>query len=227
MNIVHLGDCMDGLKDKPDGYYDLAVCDPPYGIGMDLDLSTKLAKHGFKEHNKGATSFFDSMPPDETYFKELFRVSKEQIIWGANHFIDKINRPFTCFLIWNKVQRGFSFADAEMAWTSFSSAARVFDYARGNDSGFAPKLKGIDRVGINIHPTQKPVSLYQWIFKNYAKEGMKILDTHVGSGSSRIAADKAGLSFEGWELDADYHAAQEKRYRLFKQQLRLDYSIDL
>jgi site-specific DNA-methyltransferase (adenine-specific) len=224
MNIVHLGDCMAGMADKPDGYYDLAVVDPPYGIGQPKqsnlkgyngrsDLETRLQKNRL---NQGAGKLkgrvlnqsnteWDNNIPDDDYFIELFRVSKEQIIWGGNYF----GLPATrCVICWDKMQPWENFSQWEMGWTSFDSPARLYKFD--------------NRTGNKLHPTQKPIALYDWIFKNYAKEGMKILDTHVGSGSSRIAADKAGLDFEGWELDPDYHSAQEKRFNYFKQQLRLD-----
>lgn len=214
INTVHLMDCMIGMKETPDKFYDLAVVDPPYGIGYSKLVGLKKQQHGWKERNE---SEWDNKIPDGKYFNELLRISKNQIIWGGNYF----NLPTTrCFLIWDKVQR-IDQADCEYAWTSFENSARVFRYARGNESGFAPMLKGTERAGINIHPTQKPIALYSWILHNYAKPGFKILDTHVGSGSSRIAAHKAGLDFTGYELDADYWAAQEKIYKDFCSQLTL------
>jgi site-specific DNA-methyltransferase (adenine-specific) len=213
-SIVYNADCMDIMKGYPDKYFDLAVVDPPYGIGYSQLIGNKKKEHGWKERN---ASQWDSETPKSEYFEQLFRVSKNQIIWGGNYFDLP---PTRCFIIWDKVQR-IDQADCEFAWTSFNVSARVFQYARGNESGFAPKLKGVERAGINIHPTQKPIALYDWIFKNYAKPTDKILDTHLGSGSSRIAAYKSGLSFVGIELDKDYFEAQEKRFNTFKNQLRL------
>lgn len=207
-------DCIEVMKRYPDKYFDLAVVDPPYGIGYSNLVGSKLVKHRWK--CRKATEW-DSKTPDDDYFNELFRVSKNQIIWGGNYFGLP---PTRCFIIWDKVQR-IDQADCEMAWTSFNTSARIFDYSRGNESGFAPKLKGSERAGINIHPTQKPIALYGWIFKNYAKEGDIILDTHLGSGSSRIAANKAGLSFVGCEIDVDYYTAEQKRYKEFASQLRM------
>lgn len=218
ISIVHNTDCLQELRNTPDNAYDLAVVDPPYGIQADSNAyknGQNCKINGFKEHQPGS---WDSIPPPPEYFAELFRVSKQQVIWGGNYF----DLPATsCYLVWNKVQRGFSFADGELAWTSFSSAVRIFDYARGNDSGFAPKLKGVGRIGINIHPTQKPVALYKWVYQLYAKPGYRILDTHVGSGSSRLAAHDAGLDYIGYEIDKHYYAAQEKRYREYIQQASL------
>ena len=211
---------MAGMADKPDGYYDLAVVDPPYGIGED----------GESNHSRGslakptlyAPKDWDKNAPDSAYFDLLNRKAQKIIIWGANHFISRIPFDSPCWLVWNKLNGENDFADCELAYTNFKTSVRMFTFR------WAGMLQGnMKDKETRIHPTQKPVALYDWIFKNYAKPGMKILDTHVGSGSSRIAADKAGLSFEGWELDPDYYAGQEKRYKLFKKQLRLNYSIDL
>jgi site-specific DNA-methyltransferase (adenine-specific) len=213
-NIVYNKDCIEGMKEYPDKWFDLSIVDPPYGIGYSQLVGTKKKKHGWKERK---SSEWDNEIPKAEYWNQLFRVSKNQIVWGGNYF----NLPPTrCFLIWDKVQR-IDQADCEFAWTSFQNSARVFRYARGNESGFAPKLKGTERAGINIHPTQKPIKLYDWLLKNYAKEGDKILDTHVGSGSSRIAAHKGKFDFTGFEIDADYWNAQEKRYKDFASQLTL------
>ena len=222
MNIVHLGDCMDGMASKPDNYYDLAVVDPPYGIGMDnsnkrVKPSRPNSYTNYLDLRYHVTDW-DSNKPDKEYFEQLFRVSQNQIIWGANYLCEYLPSG-KGWIFWNKLN-GIDncFSDGEFAFSSKGIQSRYFEC-----STFDGLNGGKDR----IHPTQKPIALYDWIFKNYAKPGMKILDTHVGSASSRIAADKAGLWFEGWELDAYYHAAQEKRYKLFKQQLRLPYSIDL
>jgi site-specific DNA-methyltransferase (adenine-specific) len=194
------------MASKPDNYYDLAVVDPPYGIGGDALHSHRALNGAGKLKNRilntGNTKW--DIAPNKDYFEELKRVSKNQIIWGGNYFPLP---PTRCVICWDKMQPWENFSQWEMGWTSFDSPARLYKFD--------------NRTGDKIHPTQKPIALYDWIFKNYAKPGMKILDTHVGSGSSRISADKAGLSFEGWELNEDYHAAQEKRYKLFKSQLRL------
>jgi len=212
MNIVHLGDCMEGMASKADNYFDLAVVDPPYGIGAGISKTGGASKHNSMSRLKHNTKIYNDIKPDIKYFEQLFRVSKNQIIFGGNYFTDMLY-PSRCYLIWDKMNFLPSMSQIELAWTSFNEHSRLVKINSNQDDRF--------------HISQKPVALYDWIFKNYAKPGMKILDTHVGSGSSRIAADKAGLSFEGWELDPDYHAAQEKRYKLFKQQLRLPYSIDL
>ena len=196
---VFLMDCMEGMKNTPDKYYDLAVVDPPYGIGI-----SSAREIGYRGMNVFTPKQWDNEPPDEAYFKELFRVSRNQIVWGGNYF--KLP-PSRCFLIWDKGE-GFydrSYAEAELAWTSFDANVKIFKrdpLARGDYRG-------------KIHPTQKPIALYDWIFAKYATPGMKILDTHLGSGSSRIAAYKAKLDFTGYEIDAEYFEAQEKRFQIF------------
>ena len=211
---IILGDCIEVMKGYPDEYFDLAVVDPPYGIGED----------GLKNHSRNQKAQakkytpknWDSQPPDKAYFYELIRVSKNQIVWGANHFISRLPFDSSCWLVWDKDNSG-DFADCELAWTSFLSAVRKFQF-RWNGM-----IQGdMKNKETRIHPTQKPVALYDWIFKNYSKPTDKILDTHLGSGSSRIAADKAGLDFTGIEIDKDYFDASEKRYRDFKAQLRIE-----
>jgi site-specific DNA-methyltransferase (adenine-specific) len=206
---------MEGMARYPDKYFDLAIVDPPYGIGYSDVVGKKKKEHGWKERK---SSQWDLHTPSFEYFIELFRVSKNQIIWGGNYFDLK---PTRCFLIWDKVQR-INQADCELAWTSFSSSARIFQYARGNESGFAPKLKEIEKAFANIHPTQKPVKLYKWLLQNYANQGDKILDTHLGSGSSRIAAYEMGFDFTAFELDKEYFEAQEKRYKAHIAQLKME-----
>ena len=213
-NEVFLMDCMEGMKQYPDNHFELAIVDPPYGLNYAKLAGSKKSKHGWKERE---ASEWDKKIPTQDYFNSLLRVSKNQIIWGGNYFNLP---PSRCFVIWDKVQR-IDQADCEFAWTSFKKSARVFRYARGNESGFAPKLKGTERFGINIHPTQKPIKLYEWLLTNYANQGDKILDTHVGSGSSRIACHKMGFDFTGYEIDEDYWNAQEQRYKQFKKQLTL------
>jgi site-specific DNA-methyltransferase (adenine-specific) len=202
---------MRGLSDKA---FDLAIVDPPYGIKADENAfknGVNCKANGFKEHKN---TNWDNEIPTLEYFTELFRVSKEQIIWGGNYFTD-ILPPVMSWIIWDKMQYNFSFSDGEMAWYSRNTKMKIFRYARGNESGFAPKLKGAERVGINIHPTQKPVALYDWIFRNYAKPGDTILDTHMGSQSSRISAYKAGLDYTGCELDPEYFEQGNQRYEAF------------
>lgn len=206
---VYLMDNIELMKHYPDKYFDLAVVDPPYGLGERL---TNGGGKRFKKHNRSKKELvaFDSKIPDYEYFIELFRVSKNQIIWGANYFLDFLP-PTRCVLIWDKVTfKEFTGSDFELAWSSFDYAAKAFRMSR---------IQAL-RNG-TIHPTQKPIELYDWVFKNYSTEGMKILDTHLGSGSSRISANKAKLHFVGCEIDEEYFNKQNKRYEEFVSQMRL------
>lgn len=195
-SVVYNTDCIEGMKQYPDKHFDLAVVDPPYGIGRDGSLRT-TSKHGGRKAHK--FKGWDSKIPDKHYFDELFRVSKNQIIWGANYFTQYLPGSMG-WIFWDKGQRICN-SDGELAFTSFDRALRVAEYNR-----VELLLEG------TIHPTQKPIKLYDWIFKNYAKEGDKILDTHLGSGSSRIAANKAYLDFTAFELDEEDFDASVKRY---------------
>ena len=189
-------DCVEAMKELPDNYADLACVDPPYGIGISSNPVRQL--HDKKE--------WDNSIPDKEYFYELFRVSKNQIIWGGNYFNLP---PSQGFLIWDKKQpHDFSLAMCEFAWMSFQKPAKMF-------------RRSVLQERNKIHPTQKPVALYDWIFQNYAKEGDLILDTHLGSGSSRIAAHKHKLDFIGFEIDKDYFDEGNKRYETFASQLTL------
>jgi len=213
ISLVTNEDCMAMMKRYPDKFFELAVVDPPYGININDAGWIKQRKQAKPHTDKN----WDTNTPSSEYFNELFRVSKNQIIWGGNYFE---LRPTRGYLIWDKVCR-MDQADCEFAWTSFDKSARIFTYAKGNESGFAPKLRGSERAGINIHPTQKPIALYSWIYTNYANAGDKILDTHLGSGSSRIAAYKAKLDFYGCEIDKEYFEAQEERFKKFVSQFTL------
>jgi site-specific DNA-methyltransferase (adenine-specific) len=211
---VYLMDCIAGLKHYPDKYFDLAVVDPPYGIGEDGKSNhsrSKIAKSKLYTPKK-----WDNEPPSIEYFTELFRVSKNQIVWGANHFISRMPYDSSCWLVWDKENGENDFADCELAWTSFDKAVRRYKFR------WAGMLQGNMKDKENrIHPTQKPVALYDWIFTRFAEKGYKVLDTHLGSGSSRIAADKAGLDFVGFELDEEYYNALNKRFNDYKCQLRM------
>ena len=190
-------DCMEYMATLPDKCFDLACVDPPYGIGMD---GGNVGYKGFNDFDKKS---WDAETPNAAFFYELRRVSKEQIIWGGNYFDLP---PTRCFLIWDKGAgfKGRSYAECEQAWTSFDANARI--YQRD------PLCNG-DYKG-KIHPTQKPVKLYEWLLTNYAKPGQRILDTHLGSGSSAIAAHYFGVDFVGCELDKDYYDAAVKRFNL-------------
>ena len=196
---VYLGDCIDFMRDLPDNYYDLAIVDPPYGI--DINKSGRLGHYG------GKGKSWDSAVPNHEYFKELHRISSDQIIWGANYFEMP---PTRCFLIWDKQQpEGVSFASHEYAWTSFDKSAKCY-YQR-------PQNADVER----IHPTQKPVKLYEWLLTNYAKPGDRILDTHFGSGSHGVACNNLGFELDAVELDEDYYKASVERLKNEFAQVRL------
>ena len=201
---VYLMDCISLMKHYPDNYFDLAIVDPPYGIGMDG------GNVGYKGFNNFEKKNWDKEIPSNEYFEELFRVSKNQIIFGGNYF----GLPATrCYLVWDKGE-GFynrTYAECELAWTSLDANTCKIKHD--------PLAKG-DYKG-KIHHCQKPITVYDWIFSKYATEGMKILDTHLGSGSSRISANKAKLHFVGCEIDEEYFNKQNKRYEEFISQTRL------
>jgi site-specific DNA-methyltransferase (adenine-specific) len=207
-------DCMAVMARYPDKHFDLAVVDPPYGIGE--DGASNHSRRKFAKATLYTPKNWDKEPPPLEYFYELFRVSKNQIVWGANHFISRMPYDSSCWLIWDKENGENDFADCEMAWASFKTAVRRFKFR------WAGMLQGnMKDKEIRMHPTQKPVKLYDWIFNNYAKPNDLILDTHLGSGSSRIAAYKNKLNFVGCELDKEYFEAQEKRFKQFTAQLTL------
>ena len=200
-------DCIEYMRGLPDKAFDLAIVDPPYGININMNMGRRAGR--IKEHEE---KDWDNSIPDNTYFAELFRVSQNQIIWGGNYMTDYLH-PTQGWIFWDKqVPVGVSFSDGELAWTSFQRALKK---ARVPYSGF----QGSEG---KIHPTQKPVKLYEWLLKNYAKVGDKILDTHLGSGSSRIAAYNMGFDFTGCEIDKDYFDKQEERFEHHISQLRIE-----
>lgn len=209
-------DCMELMAKYPDGYFDFAIVDPPYGIGQpgvgNASRSRLAQAQDYKPFYGGDTS----APPAE-YFSELRRVSKNQIIWGANHFISRLPIDSSCWIVWDKDNGDTDFADCELAWTSYPSAVRKFKYRW---QGMLQEHMGVHKE-IRIHPTQKPVELYAWLLAKYAKPGYKILDTHLGSGSSRIAAWDAGLDFVGSEIDEYYFAKMDARFQEHAAQLSL------
>ena len=189
-------DCMEYMATVPDKYFDLAIVDPPYGIGVNHNMGRRKGDAA-SDYKK---AYWDNVSPDVKYFNELFRVSKNQIVWGANHFISKMPKDSSCWILWDKMfSEDVSFAQYEMAWTSFDSVCKKF----------TKDPKSADR----IHPTQKPIALYKWILHNYAKEGDKILDTHGGSMSSAIACHQMGFDMTLCELDKDYYEAGVKRFK--------------
>lgn len=182
----------------PDKYFDLAIVDPPYGIGESSNDNKSRSKLG-KSKNYGNKNWDDNAP-NQDYFNELKRVSKHQVIWGANHFIENIpNANSSCWIVWDKVNGENDFADCELAYCSQKTSVRKFEFR------WAGMLQGdMKNKEIRIHPTQKPVALYKWILDKYAKQGDKILDTHLGSGSIAIACHDYGFDLTACELDKDY-----------------------
>ena len=221
-------DCMKGMKEFPDKYFDLAIVDPPYGGGGSLDAKDTFKGaligrfggcfqdyfngdkrgHAGGGHMKEYNYAHWDVAPDKSYFDELFRVSKNQIIWGGNYFDLP---PTRCFLIWRKtnVPFDFSMSMCEYAWTSFNDNAKVFDLSATNQQG-------------RFHPTQKPIRLYTWILSKYAKRGDKILDTHVGSASSLIACERMGFRYVGFEIDEEYYRKASERLEEERKQIAWD-----
>jgi site-specific DNA-methyltransferase (adenine-specific) len=208
-------DCMEMMAEFPDKYFELAIVDPPYGIGESGGTNkSRGALAVSKDYKPFAGNDLES--PNEDYWKELFRVSKNQIIWGANHFISKIPFDSSCWIIWDKENGETDFADSELAWTSFKTAVRNFRFR------WQGMLQGDMKNKENrIHPTQKPVALYKWLLHNYAQKGDKILDTHLGSGSIAIACHYMGFDLTGSELDPDYFRAMQERIKQETAQLTL------
>lgn len=216
-------DCMDGMKEFPDKYFDLAIVDPPYGIsatkfnnganapsrkGAELPISVRLNTGSGKLKNRilnNSNCEWDKYPPDKEYFAELFRVSKNQIIWGGNYF----DLPLTRGIIaWDKMQPWENFSQFEYAWTSFDKPAKIFRYCTTQSKN-------------KIHPTQKPIDLYLWLLNTYANKDAIILDTHVGSASSLIACYRTNHKFVGFEIDKYYYEKANERLNLEKRQRRL------
>lgn len=200
---------MELMKEFPDKYFDLAIVDPPYGLGIDgqKESINKNPKHNRKEHeHKG----WDNTIPDANYFNELNRVSKNQIIWGANYFVEHINKGTKGWVVWYKGQEGLTMSDAELAYSSFD---------------YTTKVVKINRVELlkdgTIHPTQKPVKLYSWLLDNYSNPSHKILDTHLGSGSIAIACHYFGCDLTASEIDKEYYDAAMKRIELCTRQIKM------
>lgn len=203
-SVVYLMDCMTAMEQMGDKEFGLLCSDPPYGINVNHNMGRRKGQKA-SQHKK---AYWDNESPSTEVFGEMFRVSVNQAVWGANHFISKMPYDSACWLMWDK---GFSpdvsFAQFELCWTSFEGVCKKFDASPNQP----------DR----IHSTQKPVALYDWIFHNYAKPNDTIFDSHLGSGSSRIAADKHNLPFLGVELDPDYFRDHCKRFDRYTAQLTL------
>jgi site-specific DNA-methyltransferase (adenine-specific) len=212
-------DCMTYMATVPDKYFDLAIVDPPYGIREDGHRENQT-RSKLAVSKKYHAALWDQGRPDKKYFAELQRISNNQIIWGANHLADLFNAKSSCWLVWNKAVLSGNknhFADCELAFASFPTAVRSFEFEwQGMIQGNMKDKE--DR----IHPTQKPVQLYKWLLKNYAKPEYKIIDTHLGSGSSAIAAYDFGIAeFVGTEIDKEYFEAAKLRFETHKRQLTL------
>ena len=200
--MIYNQDCIEAMKEMSDNQFDLAIVDPPYGI----DVKTRVFNDGKK---------WDSNIPPKEYFEELFRVSVNQIIWGANYFLDYLGAT-SCYLIWDKKMTDKHLMSmSELAWTSFKSKNLIFRQPPVGDRGFY----NID--GKRIHPTQKSIKLYEWLLINYAKKGDTILDTHLGSGSIAIACHNLGYDLTGYEIDKEYFDGAKKRIEQHKAQQRL------
>ena len=214
VNNFYCVDCMEVLKLMPDKSIDLCIVDPPYGINDKLLTSdTKLNKS-----NKFALMYqekkWDLKIPDKIYFEELFRISKNQIIFGGNYFTDYLY-PTRGWIVWDKEGDNLTVVNNELIWTSFDKALKMFRRCHGLDKGF------MNKEGHNIHPTQKPIALYEWLLNNYAHKGDKIIDTHLGSCSSIIACIKLHFDYMGFELDKDYYDSGKKRIIDFTAQTSL------
>lgn len=222
---VYNMDCMEYMAQFPDKHFELAIVDPPYGIGFDKEnesMSAGIRKDGTTRKDKTwanpkAKGYikknWDNSIPDQKYFDELKRISKNYIIWGANYMTDYL-KPHGGWIVWEKgVPEGMSLSKCELAYNTCLNSISIVKILWAG-------YKKVDNEN-RFHPTQKPVKLYKWLLTNYAKPGDKILDTHLGSGSSRIASYDLGFDFYATELDKDYFDAQEKRFNTFKQQLKL------
>ncbi len=202
-------DCMELMKEYEDNHFDLAIVDPPYGIGESGGKSESRCKSTGVKPSTHKRKEWDNKPPSTEYFKELKRVSKEVVIWGANHFIENIpSANSSCWVVWDKMNGENDFADCELAYCSFKTAVRKISFMWHGMLQHDMKNKEI-----RIHPTQKPVRLYTWLLQNYAKDGDKILDTHVGSASSLIACHQLGFDVVGCELDKEYYQLAQQRIK--------------
>lgn len=212
--LIH-GDCMEYMTRCEDKFFDLAIVDTPYGIGESGETN-KTRDCLATSKNYKAFSGKDKEPPPKKYFNELFRISKNQIIFGANHFISRLPFDSSCWIVWDKDNGKTDFADCELAYTSFTTAVRKFKF-----KWQGMLQENMKQKEIRIHPTQKPVSLYKWLLSNYAKPGQRIIDTHLGSGSSAIAAHYFGCDFVGIEIDEYYFKAAKERFDKSTRQLAL------
>lgn len=212
-SIVFNEDCVQGLKRFADNYFDLAIVDPPYGLNFGAFNRTNKDSNGNRyKANKYHNGDWDKETPQDEYWEQLFRVSKNQIVWGGNYFPLP---PTQCFIFWYKQNPVANFADGELAWTSFKKPALCFDYR------YYGGLQGNTSAETKIHPTQKPKQLYKWILSKFATEGQTILDTHLGSGNSAIAAWEEKFSFTGIEINETYYKNAVNHFKIQSAQTRL------
>lgn len=212
-------DCMDGMREFPDAYFDLAIVDPPYGgVTQGGYMSNKVSGGVAKNRNDYNLDLWGQAAPGPEYFRELFRVSKNQIIWGGNYFVEQIAKNSQCWIIWDKEKpEGVTYADAEIAWTSFNRGIKIFQYMWNG------MLQGdMKNKEVKIHPTQKPVKLYKWLLSNFANPGDLILDTHVGSASSLIACYEMGYKYVGFEISESYYKLARARLEIAEQQITIN-----
>jgi len=211
---LRLGDCMDMMRETPDKVYDLAIVDPPYGIGFGKFNRTNRLSNGERvKADKYKNGSWDESIPDNVYFNELRRVSKQQVVWGGNYFPSLWENGCRGFIFWDKNQPVENFSDGELAWTSFDRVARKFSFS------YFGNIEGKTCASEKVHPTQKPVKLYEWLLENYAKPGDRILDTHLGSGSIAIACHYRQHHLTACEIDPDYYAAAMERIERETRQL--------
>ena len=211
---LHNADCLPAMRGMGDNQFDLAIVDPIYGISEPAFRKESKNKKAQTGDYKGLS--YKQKKTGGDYFKELLRVSKNQIIWGGNYFIDHLYST-RCMIVWNKHTQDTQWADGELAWTSYQNSVRIFDFAWNGMIQGDMKCKEI-----RIHENQKPVALYKWLLRNYAKEGDTILDTHLGSGSIAVACHDYGFDLVGYELDEEYYAAAVQRLNNHRSQLRLE-----
>jgi len=213
LNKIVLADCTDIMKDIPDKFFELAIVDPEYGIGAS-DYKRGGTQHGNSKAicKTYASKNWDNKIPEKKYFDEIIRISKNQIIWGGNYFIDYLYNT-SCFIVWDKDNSDNNYADCELAWTSFNSAVRKFKY-----KWHGMLQENMKQKDIRIHPTQKPVALYRWLLQNYAKIGDKIIDTHSGSGSLACACHLEKFDFLAIEKDEDYYKSSVERLDTLRSQ---------
>lgn len=210
LNGLYNVDCMDAMKEIPDKFFQLALCDPPYGIGHD---GQRQRVHDNVKHNRKYHPSFgwDKEPPPPEYFRELERISENQIIFGANYFVGSLTKPTKGWIVWDKGQHGLSMSDCELVYTSFNRPTRVVTINRA----------ALQSDGPTIHPTQKPVRLYQWILQNYAKPGDRVIDTHAGSAASLVACWLLGFEYVGFEKNPEYFKAASERLAAMTAQVKL------